>query len=361
MRTEELKKSYEKFGPIYPVLVDKHGNVIDGFHRKKVDPNWPVMKREDIETEYDREKIALLANLLRREITGEEITKRLTKLADFWMKKGYKKGQIVQKLYEELGGVWSDDWIRKYLPEKFKAEEKIKAAKESARQRRALPPETFIYNVWWSSGKREEGYGDPNFHGNTPPIIIKECLLKYTNENDLVLDPMAGSGTTIDVCNKLKRRCLAFDIKPIREDIKFADAEKIPVERCSVDFVFAHWPYWNMVKYSDRKDDLSNMSLSQFYEKSERIIKKIYEILKPNKYFALLIGDRRKQQQLLDLSAKLSEIGSKYFLLFDKIIWIAKDQRSLKKISSFNLTRWRAKTHGYHIQTFDVLLIFKKV
>ena len=37
---EELQESEKSVGQIYPVLKDKNGNIIDGFHRKFVNPDW---------------------------------------------------------------------------------------------------------------------------------------------------------------------------------------------------------------------------------------------------------------------------------------------------------------------------------
>jgi DNA modification methylase len=36
---------------------------------------------------------------------------------------------------------------------------------------------------------------------------------------DLVVDPMCGSGTTIDVCKEERRRAIGYDIHPTRPDI----------------------------------------------------------------------------------------------------------------------------------------------
>ena len=37
-----LKKSKDKSGPLYPVIIAKNGRVIDGRHRLKEDPDWPM-------------------------------------------------------------------------------------------------------------------------------------------------------------------------------------------------------------------------------------------------------------------------------------------------------------------------------
>ena len=46
-------------------------------------------------------------------------------------------------------------------------------------------------------------HGDNKFSGVTPAFIIWNLLQRYTKEGDLVVDPMCGSGTTIDVAKEL--------------------------------------------------------------------------------------------------------------------------------------------------------------
>ena len=46
-----LKASSERVGRLYPILLDKHGNVIDGRHRLEADEKWPKIRLENVETE----------------------------------------------------------------------------------------------------------------------------------------------------------------------------------------------------------------------------------------------------------------------------------------------------------------------
>ncbi len=39
-----------------------------------------------------------------------------------------------------------------------------------------------------------------------------ELLEFFTNEGDIVLDPMCGAGTTLLACKKTNRRCIGIDI-----------------------------------------------------------------------------------------------------------------------------------------------------
>lgn len=50
----ELKSSSERVGQLYPVLVDYHGNIIDGEHRYGADEGWRTIRLEHIRTEKDR-------------------------------------------------------------------------------------------------------------------------------------------------------------------------------------------------------------------------------------------------------------------------------------------------------------------
>src|SRR3954452_19805120 len=62
--------------------------------------------------------------------------------------------------------------------------------------------------------------GHKDYKGASPSWAIWNLLQRYTRENDVVMDPMCGSGTTLDVCKDLNRQGVVFDIAPIRKDIK---------------------------------------------------------------------------------------------------------------------------------------------
>ncbi len=61
--------------------------------------------------------------------------------------------------------------------------------------------------------------GDQDYRGATPSYIVWNLLQRYTREKDLVVDPMAGSGTTLDVARELRRRALGYDVNSTRKDI----------------------------------------------------------------------------------------------------------------------------------------------
>jgi site-specific DNA-methyltransferase (adenine-specific) len=51
------------------------------------------------------------------------------------------------------------------------------------------------------------------FHPTQKPVALMEYLVKtYTDQNDLILDPFMGSGTTLVAAKKLKRRAVGIEL-----------------------------------------------------------------------------------------------------------------------------------------------------
>ncbi|GAJ17244.1 unnamed protein product, partial [marine sediment metagenome] len=75
--------------------------------------------------------------------------------------------------------------------------------------------------------------------GRIPGQIVLNALYYYSQPSDLVVDPMAGGGTTNDACLLLGRRCRSYDIKPKRVDIEKHDiAQGFPSRTEKCDLVF---------------------------------------------------------------------------------------------------------------------------
>jgi DNA modification methylase len=85
--------------------------------------------------------------------------------------------------------------------------------------------------------------GDKDYVGATPSWVIWQLLSRYTREGDTVVDPMCGSGTTLDVCRDLGRKGLGFDLNPQRPEIRRNDSRRLPLDDASVDFAFIDPPY----------------------------------------------------------------------------------------------------------------------
>lgn len=47
-----------------------------------------------------------------------------------------------------------------------------------------------------------------------PEGLIERMVLASSNEEDMILDPFSGSGTTLRVCQQLNRNCIGFELNP---------------------------------------------------------------------------------------------------------------------------------------------------
>ena len=138
-----------------------------------------------------------------------------------------------------------------------------------------------LYNIW-----NQQSYDSDNTHfGKFPFTFMENLIYYYTEPFDVVYDPFAGGGTTIDVCKKWLRKYYSSDLNPIkiRSDIKKWDITKgLPKDLPSPKFVFLDPPYWLQAKekYSKDKEDFGNMELDKFYSNIENFAKEIKKKMK---------------------------------------------------------------------------------
>ena len=68
-----------------------------------------------------------------------------------------------------------------------------------------------IFN--WFEWKRESKKY-PKIHPTQKPIALLKRLIEiFTDEGDVVIDPVAGSASTLRACAELNRNCYGFEIK----------------------------------------------------------------------------------------------------------------------------------------------------
>ncbi|HIE14403.1 TPA: class I SAM-dependent methyltransferase [Candidatus Bathyarchaeota archaeon] len=219
----------------------------------------------------------------------------------------------------------------------------------------------FETTTLWDFPKQSYGRtpkGDWRFRGVTPAGIIWNLLRRYTKPGDLVVDPMCGSGTTIDVAKEEGRRVIGYDVAPHRDDIIQNDARSIPLSDNSVDFVFIDSPYSDNIKYSDHPACIGKISCEkeEFFEELEKVAEEIYRILKPGKVMAWLIGDHwRKKSGFIPVGFKLYQRLLRYFEPIDLICVSRRHQTS-------NTPEWheRARKYNFYLRGFKYLFIMKK-
>jgi DNA modification methylase len=214
--------------------------------------------------------------------------------------------------------------------------------------------------TFWDFPKQSYGItpkGDNKYPGVTPALIIFNLIWRYTDPGDLVVDPMAGSGTTFDVCKEEKRRCICYDIAPTRPEIIQNDARKIPLEDNSVDMVFIDSPYGDNIRYNDHPDNIGRISseTEQFYDELEKVMKESHRILKEGRILGWLIGDQWVKGKFTPVGFKIYNRLCKYFEPVD-IICVARRGQS----SHTGLWHNRARRFNFYLRGFKYLLIMKK-
>jgi len=115
----ELRASSKRVGRLYPILLDRHGNIIDGLHRLEADENWPKIVLENIETVKEKLIARLVSNVCRRHVSAEEKSEMLERLGEVYFSEGVEPGKIAYEIAEETG--MSYRWVMNYLPDKLKA------------------------------------------------------------------------------------------------------------------------------------------------------------------------------------------------------------------------------------------------
>lgn len=68
-----------------------------------------------------------------------------------------------------------------------------------------------VWRISMVSGNYDERTSHP---AQYPETLINRIILSSTNENDLVLDPFIGSGTSAVVAKKLNRNYIGYEIEP---------------------------------------------------------------------------------------------------------------------------------------------------
>jgi DNA modification methylase len=201
--------------------------------------------------------------------------------------------------------------------------------------------------------------GNNKYAGVTPAELIWNLVWRYTEPGDIVVDPMCGSGTTLDVCKEEGRKAFCYDIEPppYRKDVIQNDARKIPLPDDYADLVFIDSPYGDNIKYNDNPASIGKISSEtiEFYDELEKVIQESFRILKPGKVLGWLIGDQWVKKKFTPVGFLLYARLTKYFDTVD-IICIARRGQS----SNTGLWHNRARRFNFYLRGFKYLFIMKK-
>ncbi len=110
--------------------------------------------------------------------------------------------------------------------------------------------------------------------GRIPAQMIAHIVYYFSEQGDLVLDPMAGGGVTADTCLALNRRCRSFDmddrpdrrpeIEPYFWDIAHL---KWPIKgKTKPDLIIFDPPYFKKQSNNYDPDGISGMSKANYLQ-----------------------------------------------------------------------------------------------
>lgn len=211
-----------------------------------------------------------------------------------------------------------------------------------------LPPENFeqeCSSVWFFPRRWNWLTHNSKYRWNWSPEVVRNLILRYSNEWDLLLDPMIGGGTTAIEARILNRDLICYDINPnaieitknaldfecenfSKIDILYHNAieKNETLQDESIDFVLMHPPYADIIKYSEWKIewDLSNIhDLEKFCDEIEKVAKESFRVLKKWKFCAVLMWDTRRQKMYQPLAFMVMQRFLKvWFALKEDIIKI---------------------------------------
>ena len=247
-----------------------------------------------------------------------------------------------------------------------------------------------ITNSLWEFPSRDKSNGHTyDYHGNYIPQIAQQLFERYTKHDDVILDLFLGSGTSAIEAVNMGRRCIGVELKEDMVDYvskKFSQKqlvtdvnlicgdsaskkvkEKVEARleimgKEKAQFVVLHPPYDDIIKFSDKKEDLSNCATTDdFYNLFKKVAKNAYDLLEKGRFAALIIGDSYKDSEIKPLGfecmRRMNELG-----FITKAI-IVKDIQGNEKAKgkTANLWRYRALAGGFYIFKHEYVMIFQKL
>jgi adenine-specific DNA-methyltransferase len=214
--------------------------------------------------------------------------------------------------------------------------------------------------LWqYSSQHYGSGFqGSPRYQGATPSFVIWNLLHRYTKEGDLVLDPMCGSGTTLDVASDLNRKGMGFDLNPTRADIQKADARQLPVNDESVDFFFVDPPYSDHIHYSDDPRCIGKISAKSeaFFESLDQVFAQAFRVLKNQSYIGVYVCDfYSKTDGFIPVGTRCLALLLQYFKPIDHIC-VVRNHSDLEKGQYHKA----ALEQNFFLRGFNHLIVMQK-
>jgi predicted RNA methylase len=249
-----------------------------------------------------------------------------------------------------------------------------------------------ITDSLWIIGERDKsGAHRGDYHGNFIPQIPNQLMRRFTKRGDVVLDTFLGSGTTLIECKRLGRNGIGIELLPkvaeiakqrisqeslfdskVFTEILIADSTKKETRqdvekilksrgRKNVQLIIMHPPYHDIIKFSDRPDDLSNAkSVDEFLKLFGNVVSNFLDLLERKHYLAVVIGDKYTNSEWVPLGfLTMQEVLNRDGLILKSIL-VKNMVNNRAKRNQEHLWRYRALVGGFYIFRHEYILLFQK-
>lgn len=225
-----------------------------------------------------------------------------------------------------------------------------------------------------------------------PETLAQEFIEFFTKPGEMVLDPMAGTGSTLVAALRSHRSSRGIELSPkysevarqvladeiarlgalpgdLTAEMINADAGQVdPASLPVIDYLFTSPPYWDMlhagggktqkdrrnsaerdVVYSDDPSDLGNIhDYDTFLEKLVAIYKNLKPCLRQKAYLTIVVKNVKKGGRIYPLAWDLGRELGKIYTLKDEKIWCQDNQ----PLAPFGMgSAWVSNTfHHYCLQ-----------
>jgi len=238
----------------------------------------------------------------------------------------------------------------------------------------------------WIIDKRDStGVHTAGYWGNFIPQIPNQMVKRYTKRGEWVLDTFVGCGTTLIESQRLGRNGIGVELQEsiaqkardliacepnkygVVAEVVTADSQEIDYRAAlkkhnqrSVQLLIMHPPYFDIIKFSNDRRDLSNASsVDKFLEMMSRVVDSASAILEKGRYCVLVIGDKYSRGEWIPLGfLTMNEILQHGFLL--KSIIVKNFEETTGKRNQKELWRYRALVGGFYIFKHEYIFVFKK-